>query len=58
MLGLFGRCGIDDATLDQHLETINTEAAGLQFGIRCRRAFESEPSVRLPASSGILFDIT
>src|SRR5216684_330093 len=33
MLGLFRRGRIDEATLDQHLDLINTEAAGLQSGI-------------------------
>jgi len=33
MLGLFRRGRIDEATLDQHLETIKMEEAGLQSGI-------------------------
>ncbi len=33
VLGLFRRGRIDDATLDQQLEAINTEAAGLRSGV-------------------------
>ena len=43
MLGLFRRGRIDDATLDQHLNLINTEAARLQAGIEAaERALSAE----------------
>jgi transcriptional regulator with XRE-family HTH domain len=41
MLVLFRRSRIDEATLDQHLDAINSEAAGLQAGIE---AAERVPS--------------
>jgi transcriptional regulator with XRE-family HTH domain len=43
MLGLFRRGRIDEATLDQQLDAINTEAAGLQSGIEAaERALSAE----------------
>jgi site-specific DNA recombinase len=43
MLGLFRRGRIDEAALDQQLDAINTEAAGLQSGIEAaERALSAE----------------
>ena len=43
MLGLFRRGRIDEATLDQQLDAINTEASGLQSGIEtAERALSAE----------------
>ena len=43
MLGLFRRGRIDEATLDQHLDAINTETAALESGIEAaERALSAE----------------